>query len=172
MTNGLSITSTPLLFLSKLRNKRNPYAQPHHPNNHSQVHIQDPTAPRDPQTCQAPAHSDLLAEARLVAGRHPVTGRCISTEPQPQTQTQSRSWTGKSKAKGIGKGKGKQKQKEISEEEANEQKKAYVAWAAKNPQMRGSPYASYEEFVKEKVARRGLPEEGGRWVRGEYYAPG
>ncbi|RMZ72701.1 mitosis dim1 [Pyrenophora seminiperda CCB06] len=137
MIGGLSITSVPLTFLSKLRNKRNPYAQPHHPNNHSHA-------------CQAPSHIDLLAHAREAAGRHPITGQSRSSK------------------KANGKGKGKQGVM-MGGEEASERKKAYLAWAAKNPQLRGSPYASYEEFVKEKVARRGLPEQA--WTRGEYYAP-
>ncbi|KAI1543713.1 hypothetical protein PtrSN002B_007765, partial [Pyrenophora tritici-repentis] len=142
MANGLSITSAPLRFLSKLRNKTNPYAQPHHPINHGHT---------EPTTCKAPAHVDLLAQAREAAGRDAVTGRRVvqvqrQAQSQSQTQqdeievvqsqTRSRPW----------KPKPKPKQHELSRQEAEAEKKAYLAWAAQRPQERGSPYASYEEF--------------------------
>ena len=174
---GLSISSAPLAFLAKLRNKKNPYAQPYHPNNndnhgysHLSAHIYDTCS--DTESCHDSPHSDLLAQARQVAGRHPVTGRRVSnnaspqaklqTQPRPQTHTRSKIWRRKAKQEAT--------TMTTSVDEAREQKRAYLAWAAENPQTRGSPYESYEEFVREKVMRRGLGEQ--TWARGEYYAPG
>ncbi|CAE7200216.1 hypothetical protein PTNB85_07941 [Pyrenophora teres f. teres] len=195
MTHGLSITSAPLLFFSKLRNKTNPYAQHHHPINHSHS-----CSHAEPATCHAPAHADLLAQAREAAGRDAVTGRRVSGrmggESQTQAQMQAKSQTQTQTQQGEGEGevgqiqtqtlsqtpsqawkaegRVKQEENELSRQEAEEQKKAYLAWVAQNPQMRGSPYGSYEEFVREKVERRGLVGRGleeRAWVRGEFYAP-
>ncbi|KAI4942909.1 hypothetical protein J4E86_009856 [Alternaria arbusti] len=145
---GLSITSALLSPINKLRGKSNPYQKKH-------------TAPKTPapnseflaearQAASQPTSADLLAEAREAAGRNPVTGR-----PQPVV-------TGK-KAK-------KQKLSlEQQQQAAEEQKAAFLAWAARHPQEGGRPYESYEAFVQEMVAKRtGNVEQ--RTGEG-YYAP-
>ena len=173
----LSISSAPLTFLAKLRNKKNPYAQPHHPNNnnnnnhgysHLPVHMHN--ASFDVESYHDSPHSDLLAQARQAAGRHPVTGRRVGNTTSPQTQKQPETHTGSKLWRRKRKQEVTTTTTTTSVDEARERKKAYLAWAAEHPQTRGSPYESYEEFVSEKVARRGLGEQ--TWARGEYYAPG
>ncbi|CAI9632520.1 unnamed protein product [Alternaria burnsii] len=107
-------------------------------------------ANRTSHPSDTPTSDDLLAEARRAAGRDPVTGQ---RTPGPTSK----------KAK-------KQKMSlEQEQQAAEEQKAAFLAWAAKHPQAAGRPYESYEAFVREMVAKRtGSVAPSGRT---EYYAP-
>ncbi|CAN9156275.1 unnamed protein product [Alternaria alternata] len=107
-------------------------------------------ANRTSHPSDTPTSDDLLAEARQAAGRDPVTGQ---RTPGPASK----------KAK-------KQKMSlEQEQQAAEEQKAAFLAWAAKHPQAAGRPYESYEAFVREMVAKRtGNVAPSGRT---EYYAP-
>jgi len=157
---GLSITSALLSPINKLRGKSNPYQKKYTapktpaPNRQFLAEARQ-AAGRDPvtgsqQRANEPTSTDLLAEAREAAGRNPVTGR-----PQP-----------------VATGKKAKKQKlslEQQQQAAEEQKAAFLAWAARHPQEGGRPYESYEAFVQEMVAKRtGNVEQ--RTGAG-YYAP-
>jgi len=157
---GLSITSALLSPINKLRGKSNPYQKKYTapktptPNTEFLAEARQ-AAGRDPvtgnqQRANEPTSADLLAEAREAAGRNPVTGR-----PQPVVNSK--------KAK-------KQKLSlEQQQQAAEEQKAAFLAWAARHPQEGGRPYESYEAFVQEMVAKRtGNVEQ--RTGAG-YYAP-
>jgi len=157
---GLSITSALLSPINKLRGKSNPYQKKYTapktpaPNSEFLAEARQ-AAGRDPvtgnqQRANESTSSDLLAEAREAAGRNPVTGR-----PQPVV---------------IGKKAKKQKLSlEQQQQAAEEQKAAFLAWAARHPQEGGRPYESYEAFVQEMVAKRtGNVEQ--RTGAG-YYAP-
>ena len=158
---GLSITSALLSPINKLRGKSNPYQKKHTapktpaPNSEflaeaRQAASRDPVTGTQQHTHPEPTSADLLAEAREAAGRNPVTGR-----PQPVV-------TGK-----------KTKKHKLSLEQqqqaAEEQKAAFLAWAARHPQEGGRPYESYEAFVQEMVAKRtgSLEQRTGAG----YYAP-
>lgn len=158
---GLSITSALLSPINKLRGKSNPYQKrytaPKSPVPDSeflaearQAAGRDPVTGSQAQRANEPTSADLLAEAREAAGRNPVTGR-----PQPDVTSKKT-----------------RKQKlslEQQQQAAEEQKAAFLAWAAKHPQEGGRPYESYEAFVQEMVAKRtGNVEQ--RTGAG-YYAP-
>ena len=157
---GLSITSALLSPINKLRGKSNPYQKKYTapktpaPNSEFLAEARQ-AAGRDPvtgnqQRANESTSSDLLAEAREAAGRNPVTGR-----PQPVV-------TGK-------KAKTQKLSLEQQQQAAEEQKAAFLAWAARHPQEGGRPYESYEAFVQEMVAKRtGSVEQ--RTGAG-YYAP-
>ncbi|KAI4628377.1 hypothetical protein J4E80_002515 [Alternaria sp. BMP 0032] len=146
--------------INKLRGKSNPYQKKYTapktpaPNSECLAEARQ-AAGRDPvtgsqQRTNEPTSADLLAEAREAAGRNPVTGR-----PQP-----------------VVTGKKTKKQKmslEQQQQAAEEQKAAFLAWAARHPQEGGRPYESYEAFVQEMVAKRtgSLEQRTGAG----YYAP-
>ncbi|EUC50735.1 hypothetical protein COCMIDRAFT_21751 [Bipolaris oryzae ATCC 44560] len=143
---GVSVTSTAVSFLNKLRGKSNPYEKAHHTRSNI-------TSPND--TTNQPRNivpqNDLLAEAREAAGLDRVTGRrrthvAVQTPHQQQLAVHGTHQT------------------------PAEQKAAYLAWAAQRPQERGQPYGSYEEFVREMIEKR----DGRRDPAGglsSYYAP-
>jgi hypothetical protein len=140
--SGLSISSKPSSFFKKLRGKKNPYEKaptaafspapvstatnttgPHIALSNSERVI--PLHPASPR--EAP---DLLAEARQVAGRDPVTGR-------PRIDIASQ---------------GSGPQQPLAEpSQAADPKAAYIERARQSGRV---PYESYEVFVQEMVAKR------------------
>lgn len=143
---GISVTSTAVSFLNKLRGKSNPYEKAYH----TQSNITSPNNTAN-QPRNAIPQNDLLAEAREAAGLDPLTGR-RRTHVAHQTLSQQQP---------ISYG---------SRQTPAEQKAAYLAWAAQRPQERGQPYGSYEEFVREMIEKRdGRREPAGGFS--SYYAP-
>ncbi|XP_014556866.1 hypothetical protein COCVIDRAFT_98792 [Bipolaris victoriae FI3] len=142
---GISVTSTAVSFVNKLRGKSNPYEKARH----TQSNITSPNNTTY-QSRNVVPQNDLLVEAREAAGLDPVTGR-RRTHVAHQTLSQQ------------------QPAPYGASQTPEEQKAAYLAWAAQRPQERGQPYGSYEEFVREMIEKR-----NGRDAAGElsgYYAP-
>ncbi|EOA87023.1 hypothetical protein ACJQWK_09149 [Exserohilum turcicum] len=145
---GLSVTSTASSFIKKLCGKSNPYEKAYRAQSNTTSAIQTTNPPTSTRTDN---HHDLLAEARQAAGRDPLTGRKTTRIPDP-TSTE------------------RYPARDTPAQTAAAHKAAYLAWAAQNPEERGTPYASYEEYVQEMLEKR----HGGRdAVRSEtsYYAP-
>ena len=143
---GISVTSTAVSFLNKLRGKSNPYEKAHP----TQSNITLPNNTANQPRNAVPQH-DLLAEAREAAGLDPVTGRRRTHVAHQMLSQQQPAPYGASQTPA-------------------EQKAAYLAWAAQRPQERGRPYGSYEEFVREMIEKR----DGRRDAAGglsSYYAP-
>ncbi|KAH7068969.1 hypothetical protein BKA63DRAFT_421952 [Paraphoma chrysanthemicola] len=142
-------------FFSKLgissKRKNNPYLNPHHPGHRplpqpipKSTSRSQPSLPLRPASPRE-AH-DLLAEARQVANRDPVTGRPL---PQPTVLHQTASETNR-----LG---------------PSQERSAYLNRAMQSTQTMGS---RYELFAQEERRRR---DEEIRLIRArggvEYYAP-
>jgi hypothetical protein len=161
--SGLSISSTPLSFLQKLRLKKNPYEKaPRASFNPAPVstatntpgpHIAlsgsarvIPLRPASPREA-----SNLLAEARQVAGRNPVTGRRPAGATGP-AMSETRGPVAEISRQTV-----------AAPSQAADPKIAYIERAKQNGQR---PYESYEAFVQDMIAKR-----SGNAVESEYYAP-
>ncbi|KAF1945218.1 hypothetical protein EJ02DRAFT_419747 [Clathrospora elynae] len=145
-------------FLDKLRGKSNPYKNTHHLGHNPNPALTSKNAPENPASFtqkllpRRPASPpDLLAEARQLAGRDPVTGK---RHAYMIAQTAS------------------ERQQHLAEvrQSATDERTAYRDRAAKTQQ---TPGQRYDLFVQEMVAKRDGDAVALRAVRGgaEYYAP-
>ncbi|KAH7088945.1 hypothetical protein FB567DRAFT_522667 [Paraphoma chrysanthemicola] len=157
-------------FFSKLgissKRKNNPYLNPHHPG-HAPLPqpISKPTSRSQPSLPLRPASPreahDLLAEARQVANRDPVTGRRL---PQPTVLHQTASETNVHANARVNGALNAMERLGPSQERS-----AYLNRAMQSTQTTGS---RYELFAQEERRRR---DEEIRLIRArgglEYYAP-
>ncbi|KAH7398279.1 hypothetical protein BKA66DRAFT_452759 [Pyrenochaeta sp. MPI-SDFR-AT-0127] len=154
-------------FLSKFSKKPNPYMNTHHPGHNP---IPQTTAPYTTASCtsnsQSPqanqlrpvsprGASDLLAEARQVAGRDPVTGR-LRADLVSQTASERSLSNERNPLADL---------RQVEKEERT----AYQNRAVASKQTTGN---KYELYVQEALAKR-EEEARVRAARGgiEYYAP-
>jgi hypothetical protein len=167
--SGLSISSTPSSFLQKLRLKKNPYEKaPRASFNPAPVstatntpgpHIALPGSARVIPMRPAPPREapDLLAEARKVVGRDPITGRrqggaAEGERRQPVAGSKVREPVA-----------GSSRPPQTGPSQAADPKAAYIERAKQQGQQ---PYGSYEVFVQEMVAKRTGDPEALRAARG------
>ncbi|RAR15206.1 mitosis protein dim1 [Stemphylium lycopersici] len=127
---GHTFMSVASSVFKKLHWKDNPYEKSYRAHDCATGTEQPIKQPQTPHQS-----TDLLAEARQAAGRDRVTGRLRANVPG-ETYSERRPEGDALKAA------------------AADQKAAYLAWAAQKPHERGVPYASYEAFVQDMVAKR------------------
>jgi hypothetical protein len=135
--------------------RNNPYRNPHHPSHKPlpQKHTTDPIPIMTQQTDLPPVSRNLLAEARQLANRDPVTGRLLPSPVMPQSANEAN----------------KQPKAQSKNTPNATEVSAYSSRASQTVQTTGSKYELFSIEERRRIAR----EERIRIARGggEFYAP-
>jgi hypothetical protein len=151
------IVIMPSIFskISGSSKRNNPYANPHHPSRTPlpQKHITDPMPIIQKQTDYSANSDNLLAEARQVVNRHPITGQLL---PGPTIPSKANAANNQPTV-----------QSNVSPNAT--EPSAYASRASRTVQTMGSKYELFSNEERRRIAR----EERIRIARGggEFYAP-
>jgi hypothetical protein len=127
--------------------KNNPYVNPHHP---SHAPVPSKLQPPAPRPASPRGSIDHLAEARISAGRDPVTGRA---KQRPHDGPTSR---------------GVRTNDAVQQSNSSDGRSAFASRSAKTMQTTGSKYDLFVQMMAEKKHREMAP---GNLGKAEFYAP-
>jgi hypothetical protein len=143
--------------------KNNPYVNPNHPS-HAPIQYISPSGRSQSQPTPAPRSAsprgsiDHLAEARISAGRDPVTGRAIQ---RPNLTAQTASETDlRSRVRTNG---------AVERSGPSDERTAFASRAAMTKQTTGNKYDLFMQMMAEKKNKEEMAH--GNVGKTEYYAP-